>query len=148
MIANVTSARSEVQLSVCRDGALHLLLYLCASEVQLVQAAATRAIANLTQAIDNEPAIREARAAEQLYSLYHSGSADVKWQAKRALANLEASRILIGLRRYGGAEAPLVDAARRWATSASTPTPPTSELRGSRARARQHCGVVGQPRQT
>ena len=110
VIANVTSARSEVQLSVCRDGALHLLLYLCASEVQLVQAAATRAIANLTQAIDNEPAIREARAAEQLYSLYHSGSADVKWQAKRALANLEASRILIGLRRYGGAEAPLVDA--------------------------------------
>ena len=75
-----------------------------------MQAAATRAIANLTQAIDNEPAIREARAAEQLYSLYHSGSADVKWQAKRALANLEASRILIGLRRYGGAEAPLVDA--------------------------------------
>ena len=48
------------------------------------------------------------RATDQLFRLYRTGSTDVKWQAKRALSNLEASRALVGLRRYGAEVVPQV----------------------------------------
>ena len=69
---------------------MQLLLYLALSQFREVQAAATRAIANLTQNIDNEPAIRAARADDILFRLYTTAAPDIKWQAKRALSNLEA----------------------------------------------------------
>ena len=47
-----------------------------------VQSAAARAVANLTQNIDNEGAIRAARAETVLFRLFNTGAADVKWQAK------------------------------------------------------------------
>ena len=49
-------------MKVCADGSLHLLLYLASSEFREVQSAATRALANLTQSIDCEPALRASRA--------------------------------------------------------------------------------------
>ena len=61
---------------------VQLLLYLALSQFREVQAAATRAIANLTQNIDNERAIRAARATEQLFRLYEHAAPDVKWQAR------------------------------------------------------------------
>ena len=80
VIANVTSTVYDAQIQVCNDNILQLLLYLSASEFREVQAAATRAIANLTQSIDCEPAIRASRATDQLFKLYKTGSSDVKWQ--------------------------------------------------------------------
>merc|ERR1711965_204178 len=47
--------------------------------------------------------LREARCQEALFHNLSEGSPDVKWQCRRALANLEASRLLVGLRRFGGA---------------------------------------------
>ena len=102
VIANVTAASWEAQLRVCADGVVQLLVYLCASQHEEVRAAAARAIANLTQNVDNEPLLREARCQDALFANLESGSSDVKWQSKRALANLEAARLLVGLRRFGG----------------------------------------------
>ena len=70
VIANATASLWEAQLRVCDDGVVQLLLYLALSQFREVQAAATRAIANLTQNIDNEPAIRATRADEILSRLY------------------------------------------------------------------------------
>ena len=53
-------------MKVCADGSLHLLLYLASSEFREVQSAATRALANLTQSIDCEPALRAPRAPSSL----------------------------------------------------------------------------------
>jgi len=53
-------------MQVCADGSLHLLLYLASSEFREVQSAATRALANLTQSIDCEPALRAPRAPSTL----------------------------------------------------------------------------------
>ena len=53
-------------MKVCADGSLHLLLYLASSEFREVQSAATRALANLTQSIDCEPALRAPRAPSTL----------------------------------------------------------------------------------
>ena len=102
VIANVTSASWDAQLRVCTDGVVQLLLYLCSSSHEEVRAAAARAVANLTQNIDNEPVLRAARSHAALFASVQSGSADVSWQCKRALANLEAARVLVGLRKYGG----------------------------------------------
>ena len=102
VLANVTAASWEAQLRVCSDGVVQLLLYLCSSTHQEVRAAAARAVANLTQNIDNEPALRAARCHVALFACLDSGSEDVRWQCKRALANLEAARLLAGLRKYGG----------------------------------------------
>ena len=66
VIANVTSTVYEAQIQVCNDNVLQLLLYLSASEYREVQASATRALANLTQSVDCEPAIRKARAQARL----------------------------------------------------------------------------------
>ena len=109
VIANVTSSSWEAQLRVCADEVVQLLLYLCASEHREVQSAAARAVANLTQNIDNEPHLRQARCHDVLFKLFNGGTADVKWQAKRALANLEAARLLVRLRRFGGDQVTLVD---------------------------------------
>lgn len=111
VIANVTAASYEAQMRVCADGVVQLLVYLCASQHEDVRAAAARAIANLTQNIDNEPALREARCADALFAIakLDSASPDVKWQSKRALANLEAARLLVGLRKYGGAQVILAE---------------------------------------
>jgi hypothetical protein len=94
------AASWEAQLRVAADGVVQLLLYLCASQHEDVRAAAARAVANLTQNIDNEPALREARCHDALFANLESSSPDVKWQSKRALANLEAARLLVGLRAY------------------------------------------------
>lgn len=102
VIANVTAASWEAQLRVCADGVVQLLVYLCASTHDEVRAAAARAVANLTQNIDNEPMLREARCQEALFHNLAEGTPDVKWQCRRALANLEAARLLVGLRRFGG----------------------------------------------
>ena len=102
VLANVTAASWEAQLRVCSDGVVQLLLYLCSSTHHEVRAAAARAVANLTQNIDNEPALRAARCHVALFACLDSGSEDVRWQCKRALANLEAARLLAGLRKYGG----------------------------------------------
>ena len=48
-------------------------------------------------------ALRQARCQEALFANLESGSPDVTWQSKRGLANLEAARLLVGLRRFGGA---------------------------------------------
>ncbi len=109
VIANVTSASWEAQLRVCADGVLQLLLYLATSAHDEARSAAARAIANLSQNIDNEPALRTARCEDVLFRNFESGSADVRWQAKRAVANLEAARVLVSLRRYGGREVSVVD---------------------------------------
>ena len=95
VIANVTSSSWEAQLRVAADDVLQLLLYLCMSESAEVQSAATRAVANLTQNIDNEPLLREARSHELLFKLFNGGTPEVKWQAKRTLANLEATHYLL-----------------------------------------------------
>ena len=109
VIANVTAASWETQLRVCADGVTQLLVYLCASQHEEVRAAAARAIANLTQNIDNEPALRAARCQDALFVNLEGGSPDVKWQSKRALANLEAARLLVGLRRFGGSSVILAE---------------------------------------
>ena len=111
VIANVTAASYEAQMRVCADGVIQLLVYLAASQHEDVRAAAARAIANITQNIDNEPALREARCAEALFAIasLENASPDVKWQSKRALANLEAARLLVGLRRFGGPQVVLAE---------------------------------------
>lgn len=110
VLANVTAASWEAQLRVCSDGVVQLLLYLCSSTHHEVRAAAARAVANLTQNIDNEPALRAARCHVALFACLDSGSEDVRWQCKRALANLEAARLLAGLRKYGGSTVIVVPA--------------------------------------
>ena len=109
VIANVTAASYEAQARVVADGVVQLLLYLCASQHDETRAAASRAVANLTQNVDNEPILREARCQEALFQHVASSSSDVKWQCRRALANLEASRLLVGLRRFGGGSVVVVE---------------------------------------
>ena len=87
-------AAGRAQARVVADGVVQLLLYLCASQHDETRAAASRAVANLTQNVDNEPILREARCQEALFQHVASSSSDVKWQCRRALSNLEASRLL------------------------------------------------------
>ena len=109
VIANVTTSSYEAQTRVVADGVVQLLVYLCSSQHEEVRAASARAIANLTQNIDNESTLRAARCYKALVRNVEVGSADVKLQSRRALANLEAARLLVGLRRFGGREVVLAE---------------------------------------
>ena len=115
-----------------RDGALHLLLYLCASEVH----AGPPPVRSPTSRRRSTTSRRFARRARRSSCTRcttrdpqtSSGRRSAPSQTSRRVASSSASAATAAPRRRSSTRA-------RWATSASTPTPPTSE-RSAKSRAR------------